>query len=49
MSTMIETEAAADLLRTHALRVTAPRVAVLRELSAIPHADVDTIARKAAN
>ncbi|WP_281177443.1 Fur family transcriptional regulator [Janibacter limosus] len=45
MSTMIETQTAADLLRGHSLRVTAPRVAVLRELSAIPHADVDTIAR----
>lgn len=45
MGTMIETTAAADLLRGHSLRVTAPRVAVLRELSAIPHADVDTIAK----
>ncbi|MFX4288141.1 Fur family transcriptional regulator [Janibacter sp. G349] len=45
MSTMIDTDAAADLLRGHSLRVTAPRVAVLRELSAHPHADVDTITR----
>ncbi|MFJ6132672.1 Fur family transcriptional regulator [Janibacter terrae] len=45
MSTMIDTDAAADLLRGRSLRVTAPRVAVLRELSARPHADVDTIAR----
>lgn len=45
MSTMIDTDVAAGLLREHSLRVTAPRVAVLRELSAHPHADVDTITR----
>lgn len=45
MSTTIDTDTAADLLREHSLRVTAPRVAVLRELSAHPHADVDTITR----
>lgn len=32
-------------LRAAALRVTAPRVAVLSEVAARPHADVDTIAR----
>ena len=45
MSTMIDPEAAAALLRARSMRVTAPRVAVLRELSAHPHADVDTITR----
>ncbi len=45
MSTMIDPDTAAGLLRAHSLRVTAPRVAVLRELSAHPHADVDTITR----
>lgn len=45
MSTPISPDAAAGLLREHSLRVTAPRVAVLRELSAHPHADVDTITR----
>jgi len=33
-----------DLLRGASLRVTRPRVAVLRALSAHPHADVDTVA-----
>ncbi|WP_435198827.1 Fur family transcriptional regulator [Janibacter sp. GS2] len=45
MSTMIDPDVAADLLREHSMRVTAPRVAVLRELSAHPHADVETITR----
>ncbi len=45
MSTMIEPDAAAALLRENSMRVTAPRVAVLRELSAHPHADVETITR----
>lgn len=45
MTTMIDPETAAGLLRQHSLRVTAPRVAVLRELSSQPHADVDTITR----
>lgn len=45
MSTMIEPDAAAELLREHSMRVTAPRVAVLRELSGHPHADVETITR----
>ena len=45
MSTMIDPDAAAALLRARSMRVTAPRVAVLRELSAHPHADVDTITR----
>lgn len=45
MTTMIEPDAAAALLRENSMRVTAPRVAVLRELSAHPHADVDTITR----
>ncbi|WP_185992195.1 Fur family transcriptional regulator [Janibacter cremeus] len=45
MSTMIDPDVAAGLLRERSMRVTAPRVAVLRELSAHPHADVDTITR----
>lgn len=36
---------AQDLLRAAGLRVTAPRVAVLTEVTARPHADVDTLAR----
>lgn len=35
----------AEQLRAAALRVTAPRVAVLEEVTRRPHADVDTIAR----
>ncbi|NYF99501.1 Fur family ferric uptake transcriptional regulator [Janibacter cremeus] len=42
---MIDPDVAAGLLRERSMRVTAPRVAVLRELSAHPHADVDTITR----
>ena len=40
---MLKTEPE-DLLRGASLRVTRPRVAVLRALSAHPHADVDTVA-----
>lgn len=45
MNRALDHDAAAALLREHALRVTAPRVAVLRELSERPHADVEGIAR----
>ncbi|HQV91140.1 MAG TPA: Fur family transcriptional regulator [Phycicoccus sp.] len=34
-----------ELLRSAGLRVTAPRVAVLTELAAFPHCDVDTLSR----
>jgi Fe2+ or Zn2+ uptake regulation protein len=37
----------ADLLREAGLRVTAPRVAVLTELAALPHVDVDTLSQAA--
>ena len=47
MPTILDPDAAAQLLRAHALRVTAPRVAVLGELSKRPHADVDAITRGA--
>lgn len=36
-----------DLLRVHGLRVTAPRLAVLDAVGALPHADADTILRQA--
>lgn len=36
-----------DLLREAGLRVTAPRVAVLTELAALPHVDVDTLSQAA--
>ncbi|WP_169165778.1 Fur family transcriptional regulator [Cellulomonas taurus] len=36
-----------DLLRDHGLRVTAPRVAVLAAVGALPHADADTILKQA--
>lgn len=36
-----------DLLRAHGLRVTAPRLAVLDALGALPHADADAILRQA--
>lgn len=45
MTTLIDPDVAAGLLRERSMRVTAPRVAVLRELAAHPHADVDTITR----
>lgn len=45
MVTMIDPDVAAGLLRERSMRVTAPRIAVLRELSAHPHADVDTLTR----
>ena len=47
MPTILDPDAAAQLLRAHALRVTAPRVAVLGELSERPHGDVDAITRGA--
>ncbi|WP_420842021.1 Fur family transcriptional regulator [Haloactinopolyspora alba] len=37
---------AADRLRSHGLRVTAPRVGVLLALERMPHADADTVARQ---
>lgn len=37
------TTAHADLLREAGLRVTAPRLAVLAEVAAAPHADADTV------
>lgn len=36
-----------DLLRGASLRVTRPRVAVLRAVDSLPHADADTVARVA--
>ena len=47
MSTALTDHDARALLREHALRVTAPRVAVLLELHDHPHADVETITRAA--
>ncbi|MBM6546594.1 transcriptional repressor [Janibacter sp. YIM B02568] len=47
MPTILDPDAAAAVLRERALRVTAPRIAVLGELSANPHADVDSITRGA--
>lgn len=36
-----------ELLRTHGLRVTAPRLAVLDAVGTLPHADADTILHQA--
>ncbi len=45
MTTPLDADAAATMLRGSSLRVTAPRIAVMRELADHPHADVDTITR----
>lgn len=47
MTTPLDAESAATLLRGKSLRVTSPRIAVMRELAEHPHADVDTITRGA--
>lgn len=47
MPAILDPDAAAQVLRARGLRVTAPRVAVLGELSEHPHAHVDGITRGA--
>ncbi|GAA3616797.1 Fur family transcriptional regulator [Marihabitans asiaticum] len=47
LATPLASDDAAELLRRHSLRVTAPRLAVMRELADHPHADVDTLTQGA--